>query len=156
MAEALKAEGNALVGLKDWAGAAQKYTEAIAIDSSKPAYHSNLALCYEKLNNPSAFKEAALKCIEVDPSFIKGYYRLAKAHSLLWEYEQQVSVIERGLEIDSTNVDLLKMLQTATRNRDNMARYEQTTLTPYAVRCYFGGGATNNIPTDVSSVSFVF
>ena len=40
-AEALKAEGNALVGVKDWAGAAQKYNEAIAIDPSQPAYHSN-------------------------------------------------------------------------------------------------------------------
>lgn len=108
----------------------------------------NLALCYEKLNNLSAFKEAALRCIEVDPSFIKGYYRLAKAHSLLWDYEQQVNVIERGLEIDSSNVDLQKMLQTATQNRDNMARYEHTTLTPYSVRCYFGGGTVNNIPTD--------
>lgn len=29
-----------------------------------------------------------------------------------------------------------------------MARYEQTTLTPYSVRCYFGGGTVNNIPMD--------
>ena len=43
MAESLKAEGNALVGIKDWDGAAQKYNEAIALDSSQPAYHSNLA-----------------------------------------------------------------------------------------------------------------
>eukprot|EP00956_Cyclotella_meneghiniana_P005943 scaffold7775_cov61-Cyclotella_meneghiniana.AAC.14 len=45
------------------------------------ALYSNLALCYEKLNDFASFKKAAVQCIEVNPAFVKGYYRVEKAHS---------------------------------------------------------------------------
>ena len=83
-AEALKAEGNALVAKKDWRAAAKKYKKATDLDPSNPIYWSNLAAMYEKMGSLDEFKEAALRCVAADPSFIKGVYRLAKAHSLLW------------------------------------------------------------------------
>lgn len=42
------------------------------------ALYSNLALCYGKLNDIASFKKAAVQCIEVNPAFVKGYYRVEK------------------------------------------------------------------------------
>ena len=40
-AEAKKAEGNTLLGVKDYEGAVRCYTEAIALDGSNHVYYSN-------------------------------------------------------------------------------------------------------------------
>ncbi len=45
-AEALKVQGNALMGKKDLAGAIDKYTQAIALDDSNPVYFSNRAAAH--------------------------------------------------------------------------------------------------------------
>ncbi|KAL7527887.1 hypothetical protein ACHAWF_002340 [Thalassiosira exigua] len=149
-AEALKAEGNKLVGAKDWAGAAEKYGEAIACDPTKAAYYSNLALCHEKLGDIASFKNAALKCIEVDPTFTKGYYRLAKAHGILWEYGHQVDVLERGLAAGESNKsDLQKMVRIAKTNLDHITGFDEVLLDqsesdPHPE--FLGGVISSNIP----------
>jgi tetratricopeptide (TPR) repeat protein len=110
-AEALKAEGNELVGRKEYAKAAKKYKKAISVDPTRAAYWSNLALCYDKMKDLNAFKEAAQKCVEADPTFVKGYKRLASAQEKLWEYEQAKATLEKGLAIDSGDSELRKVLQ---------------------------------------------
>ena len=127
-AEALKAEGNKLVGKKDWAGAVQKYSSAIELDPTKATYYSNLALCYEKLDDRTLFKETATKCIDVDPTFIKGYYRSSKAYALLWEYDKQVNVLERGLAVEGTNEDLLRMYKVAKQCLHHSNKFNEVTL----------------------------
>ncbi|KAL7455510.1 hypothetical protein ACHAWC_010331 [Mediolabrus comicus] len=152
-AEALKLEGNKLVGKKNWKGAAEKYNEAISLDPTKAAYFSNLALCHEMLDDLISFKEAATKCIEVDPSFIKGYYRLSKAHALLWEYDQQLDVLERGLAVEGTNLDLQKMHKVAKQCLDHINKFDEVVLDApsgseeeSSSLAYFGGGAVNKLP----------
>ena len=152
-AEALKAEGNKLVGRKDWAGAVEKYNQAIELNPTKATYYSNLALCYEKLDDRILFKETAMKCIEVDPDFIKGYYRLSKAYALLWEYDKQVDVLERGLAVESANEDLLKMYKVAKQCLDHSNKFDEVTLEApegkeSTTLAYFGGGEVNNLPQD--------
>jgi len=83
-AEALKAEGNKLVQQRNWAAAAKKYEKATAIDPSCAIYWSNLALCYSKMDLLIEYKTAATKTVKADPSFVKGYVRLANAHHRLF------------------------------------------------------------------------
>lgn len=109
-AEALKVKGNELVAQKDWSAAAKKYKKAASLDPSCAAYYSNLSFCYEKMRCLGEYKGAAMKCVEVDPSFIKGYIRLANAHHQLWEYEEETKVLEQGLVLDNQNSELRRML----------------------------------------------
>jgi len=109
-AEALKNKGDELAAQKEWAAAAKKYKKAASLDPSRAAYYSNLAFCYEKMKCLREYKKAAMKCIEVEPSFIKGYIRLANAHHQLWEYEEEKKVLEQGLELDKQNQELRHML----------------------------------------------
>jgi tetratricopeptide (TPR) repeat protein len=110
-AEGYKAAGNALVGKKKYAEAVKKYKKASSLDPTNVVYWSNMAFCYDKIIDLSAFKETAQKCVDIDPTFIKGYYRLAKAHELLWEYNEEHATIVRGLAVDPNNSDLLQMLR---------------------------------------------
>ena len=114
--------------------------------------YSNLALCYEKLDDITLFKETAIKCIEVDPNFIKGYYRLSKAFALSWQYDKQLNVLERGLTVESTNEDLLKMYKVAKHCSDHMNKFDKVTLEAPGGEeshlAYFGGGEVNNLPSD--------
>ena len=114
--------------------------------------HSNLALCYEKLDDITSFKETAIKCIEVDPNFIKGYYRLSKAFALSWQYDKQLNVLERGLAVESTNEDLLKMYKVAKHCSDHMNKFDKVMLEApggeESYLAYFVGGEVNNLPSD--------
>ena len=67
-AEALKIEGNNFFKDKKWADAAKKYRKAIGIDPECAVYWSNLAMCSQKLNQFLEWKDAAHKCLEIDPS----------------------------------------------------------------------------------------
>ena len=80
------------------------------------------------MDNLPEFKEAALKCVKVDPSFTKRYYRLAKAHGLLWEYEKKKGLLEKGLSVDSTNSDLRKMLESVNGRLEWMMKFHEIVL----------------------------
>lgn len=74
-ADALKAEGNALMSQKLYESAIEKYTEAINIDSN-PVYYSNRAAAWGGLGEHDKAVEDAEKAIELDEGFAKAYSRL--------------------------------------------------------------------------------
>ena len=78
-AEAKKNEGNTLFKAGKFSEAIAKYNEATEIDPSMHTAFSNCAACHEKLGNFKAMEEASAACINADPNFIKGYFRLATA-----------------------------------------------------------------------------
>lgn len=108
-------------------------------------YWSNLALCYDKLECIVEFKDAALKCVELDPTFVKGYYRLARAHYRVWEYEEEEKVLETAISIDATNNDLYKMLWEVKRRIEYRKMYDTVILegpiteSDATTLAYFGG-----------------
>lgn len=62
----------------------------------------------------SNWKEAAgdaKECIRLDPTFIKGYYRLAAAQIGLKEYAAATATIRQGLTIDAANIQLQKQMR---------------------------------------------
>jgi len=107
-AETLKGEGNSLFGAGKYAAAIEKYHAAIAVDNN-PAYHSNVAACYEKLGDFEKMADAARAGILADKTFVKGYFRLATAQKNLNDLAGAIKSLEGGLAIDSSNADLKKM-----------------------------------------------
>ena len=97
-AESLKAEGNKLVSQQNWRGAADFYVKATELDESCAVYWSNLAFCFDKLHNLDEYLAAAKRCVEVDPTFVKGYLRLANAYRRMRRYEDEKLILNRGLD----------------------------------------------------------
>lgn len=54
----------------------------------------------------------AKECIRLDPSFIKGYYRLAIALQELADHDGAMSTVRQGLTVDKNNAQLQKQLRT--------------------------------------------
>lgn len=108
-AEALKGEGNAFFKGGQYQAAIDKYLQATKLDSSVPAYWSNMAACYEKLGNYQGMEEAARSCIKADRNFVKGYFRLATAQKALGDLPGCIKTLESGLAVQSSNPDLKKM-----------------------------------------------
>lgn len=106
-AEKLKAEGNALVKAGKFHDAINKYQEAIELNPSVAAYHSNLSHCFFKTQRYAEMEAAARRCIEADKTFTKGYWRLAQALNLQERYEEAMLVLDQALEeVDPNNTDL--------------------------------------------------
>ena len=159
-AERYKAEGNALFQNKKYTEAVKKYKKATKIDPTNVKYWSNLAYCYDKLNDLEAFQISARKCVALDPTFVKGYYRLGKALNKVWEYDEALRTIQRGLELEATNPDLLQLyihVNNVKSIQDSMqtelvegpaADTTTTTNLPYLGGLRAGASATNQIPAE--------
>lgn len=69
--------------------------------------YSNRAACYTKLGAmPEGLKDAE-KCIELDPTFAKGYTRKGAVQFFMKEYEKALETYQEGLKHDASNQELL-------------------------------------------------
>lgn len=110
-AEALKAEGNTEFAAKNFDAAVEKYTAAIAVDSSNHVYYSNRAAVYLEQSEWEKAAADATKCIEIDPTFVKGYFRLARAQDGANEYDAAIATVRAGLEKHPGNNELGRLLR---------------------------------------------
>ena len=69
--------------------------------------YSNRAACYTKLGAlPEGLKDAE-KCIELDPTFSKGYTRKGAVQFFMKEYDKALETYQEGLKHDPHNQELL-------------------------------------------------
>lgn len=74
--------------------AARMYGLAIEEEPNEKIHYSNRSLCYLRLECYKIAKEDAEKCIKLDPTFAKGYYRQACAFYSLGEFEESLKAIK--------------------------------------------------------------
>ncbi|KAJ2547738.1 Palmitoyl-protein thioesterase 1, partial [Coemansia sp. RSA 1933] len=79
-ANEVKLEANALYAKKQYHEAIAKYTAAIELDATVPAFYTNRAQCHLFTEGYGAAKADADAALSIDPSFIKAYYRRASAN----------------------------------------------------------------------------
>lgn len=72
---------------------------------------SNRAQCHIYLGALSEGLEDADKCIELDPTFLKGYLRKAKVQLLMGNYEIALATYVEGLKCDPNNLEVLDGLR---------------------------------------------
>jgi tetratricopeptide (TPR) repeat protein len=72
---------------------------------------SNRAQCYINLGALPQGLEDAEKCIELDPTFLKGYVRKAKVQFLLGDYENAMATYQEGMRCDPNNPEVLDGLK---------------------------------------------
>jgi chaperonin cofactor prefoldin len=71
----------------------------------------NYSASYAGKNEWQAAADDAKECIKLDPSFVKGYYRLATAQIELDDLEGATKTIKQGLNVDQKNPQLSRQLQ---------------------------------------------
>ena len=106
LGEKARDEGNELFKNQDFPSAVAKYTEAIKRNPTDHKSYSNRSACYTKL---AAFNEAlkdAEKCIEIDPTFVKGYSRKGHVEFFTKQYDKALETYQAGLKIDPANEEL--------------------------------------------------
>uniref|UniRef100_A0A453QTI6 Uncharacterized protein n=1 Tax=Aegilops tauschii subsp. strangulata TaxID=200361 RepID=A0A453QTI6_AEGTS len=113
--------GNELFQRKNYQEATAHYTEAIEKNPNDPRVFSNRAQCHIYLGNLPKGLEDAEKCIELDPTFLKGYVRKANVQFLMEYYESALATYIEGLKCDPNNLVVINGLRrcAAYINRSN-------------------------------------
>jgi stress-induced-phosphoprotein 1 len=99
-AEQAKAAGNAAFKAKDYAAAIGAYSRAIAMDSSSHVFRANRAAAHLGAQQWAAAEADAARCVAMEPSFIKGHFRLATALAEQGEWKRACAALRAGAKHD--------------------------------------------------------
>ncbi|KAL3743219.1 hypothetical protein ACJRO7_018512 [Eucalyptus globulus] len=107
LADEEREKGNECFKEQKYPEAVKHYTESLRRNPNDVKAYSNRAACYTKLGAlPEGLKDAE-KCIELDPTFSKGYTRKGAVQFFMKEYEKALETYQEGLKHDPNNQDLL-------------------------------------------------
>ncbi|OJJ48886.1 hypothetical protein ASPZODRAFT_1341399 [Penicilliopsis zonata CBS 506.65] len=87
-ATALKVQGNKAFASHDWPTAISFYTQAIEKYDKEPSFFSNRAQAQIKLEAFGFAIADATKALELDPSYVKAYWRRALANTAILNYRE--------------------------------------------------------------------
>lgn len=80
IAEVHKQKGIDLFKAGNFPGAIKEFEEGLRRDPTNVAIYSNRALAYIKLMEPNQAMRDAERCLELDPTFVKGWARKGTCH----------------------------------------------------------------------------
>ncbi|CAK9171146.1 unnamed protein product [Ilex paraguariensis] len=107
LADEEREKGNEYFKEQKYPEAIKHYTESLRRNPKDPKAYSNRAACYTKLGAlPEGLKDAE-KCIELDPTFVKGYTRKGAVQFFMKEYDKAMETYQEGLKHDPHNQELL-------------------------------------------------
>ncbi|TYI53671.1 hypothetical protein E1A91_D11G020700v1 [Gossypium mustelinum] len=107
VADEEREKGNECFKQQKYPEAVKHYTESLRRNPKDPKAYSNRAACYTKLGAlPEGLKDAE-KCIELDPTFSKGYTRKGAVQFFMKEYDKALETYQEGLKHDANNQELL-------------------------------------------------
>lgn len=79
------------------------------LDEAKSVICANAAMAHMQLKNWGYVRDESKKALVFDDQNVKAWYRLAKAHQNLQNWEEAGNAIDAGLGIDKDNKDLKKL-----------------------------------------------
>ena len=92
----LKKVGNDALQAGSFEEAIKAYTEAIKLDESNHVLYSNRSAAYSSAQKYESAVEDADKCIQLNPTFIKGYSRKGSALCYLQKYMEAFEAYKQG------------------------------------------------------------
>ena len=95
-AEDLKDQGNKAFQAGDVQSAIRLFTQAIDIDPDNHVYYSNRSAAYMKADSKSKALRDAEKCVELAPTWPKGYSRLGAAQQSLKRFDAAIDTFKKG------------------------------------------------------------
>lgn len=118
------------------------------MDPANHVFFSNRSASHGGKGDWQASSDDAKECIRLDPSFIKGYYRLAAAQMELKEFDGALATIRQGLALDKDNAQLLKQMRTVKH-----LKKESQKPAPSLQSGMAGGSITNNNGNTMTTTS---
>jgi len=109
---AFKDEGNAHFKAGEHLKAAAAYTKAIKAEPNNHVYYSNRSQAFLKLSKISKAIEDADKCIELEPTFVKGYHRKATALAAMQDEakkDEACEVLLAAIDLGLDSNDLVRL-----------------------------------------------
>lgn len=126
LADEEREKGNEYFKQQKYPEAIKHYTESIKRNPQNPKAYSNRAACYTKLGAmPEGLKDAE-KCIELDPTFTKGYTRKGAVQFFMKEYEKALETYQEGLKHDANNQELLEGVRSCVKQINRTSRGDVT------------------------------
>uniref|UniRef100_A0A0D9W7M4 STI1 domain-containing protein n=1 Tax=Leersia perrieri TaxID=77586 RepID=A0A0D9W7M4_9ORYZ len=124
IADEEREKGNEFFKQQRYPEAVKHYTEALRRNPKDPRVYSNRAACYTKLGAmPEGLKDAE-KCIELDPTFSKGYTRKGAIQFFMKEYDKALETYQAGLKHDPNNQELLDGVRRCVQQINKASRGE--------------------------------
>lgn len=102
-ADKFKAEANKEFTANNLRKAIELYTEAIDLYPDDHTYHANRAFAHIKLENFGSAIMDASTAIDLDPTFIKGFYRRATAYFSLGKLEESKADFTEAVKLEPQN-----------------------------------------------------
>ena len=121
--DALREEGNTNYRAALYAEAVVAYTGSLELDPSQHLCFSNRSAAHLKLHDAESALQDASQCVKLEPSWPKGYGRLAAVLLKLERWDEAVAACDTGIEAagDNLSEDLafpfMRMLEEAERGR---------------------------------------
>jgi tetratricopeptide (TPR) repeat protein len=94
--EQLKQDGNKYFKAGQYVQATMTYYGGLLLDPDNHILHSNICQAMLRDGSPRLAKYHAKRCVELKPSWPKGYYRLGMVLLRLGEYSEVVKVLEKA------------------------------------------------------------
>lgn len=127
------------------------YTKAIALDKNNHVYFSNRSASHAGKRKWDEAITDAKECIKLNPSFIKGYYRLSSAQIEKNELDAATSTIKQGLNIEPDNSQLQKLMRSIKLKKQVMKAEKQSGAAKAAAAAAAGsGGAGAGVDSSLS------
>lgn len=95
-------------------GAADKYSECLAIKPNECVIYTNRALCYLKLEGFAEAKQDCDSALQIEPNNKKAFYRRALAHKGLKDYLSASTDLQEVLQLDPNVQEAEQELETVT------------------------------------------
>ncbi|KAH8266668.1 hypothetical protein KR018_008726, partial [Drosophila ironensis] len=115
-AEEEKEKGNECFKKGDYSTAVKFYSEAIKRNPVDPKLYSNRAACYAKLAAFDLGLKDCESCIQLDPTFIKGYIRKGKILQGMQQTSKAQAAYQKALELDGNNAEAIEGYRTCSMN----------------------------------------
>ncbi|KAH0573844.1 Serine/threonine-protein phosphatase [Spironucleus salmonicida] len=113
MAAELKDQGNKYFLSGDYALSQTLYTQALDIEPESPIILSNRANANFMLGDFLPAEQDALKAVQIDPQYVKGYWRLAEIYSCTTKQQQALEMYRKAHDILPNNKKIALALTSA-------------------------------------------
>ena len=102
-AEQYKNFGNEEFKKQNYQAAINHYSEAIELCPTEPAYFTNRAIAYLKIDKFDEAKGDCQQALNINPNFAKAYNRLSKCLIALGDLTAASISLQKSIELDPKN-----------------------------------------------------
>lgn len=105
-----KEKANALFKDGKFGDAVEWYDRAIALDGCNAIYYANRAFAHIKLEKLGAAIADATQAIELNPKYVKGYYRRGDAQFAMGHFKQALIDLKKAAQVAPKDPDLRRKM----------------------------------------------